>query len=212
MVSNSFVQKIKLISNLKLLFVYAVVLFCFLVLFTPFSFWLASPLNVQSSIQKGDCLLVLSGGSYPNGELSSFSLERTVQAIKLYRNEMSSKIIFSGGGERKDAFSMKALAVLLGVKKEDILLEGNSRSTYENFLYSSKILSENNCSKVLLVTSPIHLKRSMIIAKNISPNVSFIPASFSSYDQYRSHPLDRLVLFWFTTREYAGLIVEYFRK
>lgn len=185
-----------------------------LVFLTPLSSWLAKPLIIAPSIQNGDAILVLSGGSYPNGQLSSFSLERTVQGVKLYRDGFSNKIIFSGKGqgESQDALFMKSTAMSLGVKEEDIVTENQSVSTYENILYSTRIIKEKGYSKILLVTSPIHVRRSMMIAGKISPEIQLFPASFNSYDEYRSHPLDRLILFWFTIREYAGIIVESFRR
>ena len=211
MALGRFFKKIKARFSWARFFIAFLFFFLFLVFFTPFSNYLAQPLVILPQIEKGEAILVLSGGSYDNGQLSSFSLERTVQAVKLYREGWAKKIIFSGKGGFDDALAMRELALSLGVEKENILVDNQAASTYENILFFSATAKENDFKKILLVTSPIHLRRSLLIAEKISPEIEFLPASFPSYDSFRRHPLDRLILFWFTAREYLGILREYFR-
>lgn len=195
-------------------FLFFLVFFVLAVFFTPFPNRLAQPLIVASRIEKADAILVLSGGSYDNGQLSSFSLERTIQAVRLYREGLAPKIIFAGRGSsanREDAMAMRQVALSLGIESKDILTESQSSSTYENILFSSRIAKEGNFEKILLVSSPIHLRRALLIAQDVSGEIEFLPASFPSYDFLRTHPLDRLILFWFTAREYLGILREHFR-
>lgn len=196
---------------LKIVLLFSAILIL-LVFYTPLAYWMTKPLSVEQVIEKSDCALVLSGGSYPNGQLSSFSLERTLQGIKLYRDGMTNKILFTGrsGENQNDSLSMKKIAVSLGINEDDIVVEEKSLSTHENIAFSSKLLDENNCKKVLLVTSPIHLKRALIVAKEVDPKVQYLPAAYESYDKERKHPLDRLILFWFVLREYVGIMSENF--
>lgn len=214
MVISRFLKKIKEEFSWLRFFISFLLFFLFLVLFTPFPNCLAQPLMVSPQIEEAEAILVLSGGSYDNGQLSSFSLERLVQAVRLYQEGWAPKIIFSGRGGfpfQDDASAMKAVALSLGVPEEAVLVENQATSTYENIFFSLAIAEENHFKKILLVTSPIHLRRSLLITGKLSPEINFFPASFSSYDSFRRHPLDRLILFWFTVREYLGIIREHFR-
>ncbi len=187
---------------------------CFLVVllalaaFTPLTNFLARPLVVSPRPEKSEAILVLSGGVYQNGSLSYFTLERVVQAVILYREGFASKIIFSGGtsmgnSRQSDATAMKDVSLQLGVKESDVLLEERSRDTIENLTYSKKIIDKNGFKKVLLVTSAIHTYRSLQIAKSLG--LELIPASPNPFEDYRESPVDRLLLFYFTAREYVAI-------
>ncbi len=189
---------------------YLLVAIWLLVFFTPLANFLAKPLEIKPDPQKADVILVLSGGVYANGSLSYFSLERLAQAVILYKKGLSPKIIFSGGvslGNLKlsDGLAMEKVAIDLGVNKDDIIIENQSRNTYENLAYSKKIIEEKGYQRVLLVSSAIHMYRSMRIAEGLGLKV--IPASPVPFEEYRQTPIDRFLLFYFTLREYAAILV-----
>jgi uncharacterized SAM-binding protein YcdF (DUF218 family) len=94
------------------------------------------------------------------------SLVRLVEGILLYRQIPGSKLIFSGGNDKYEpttnAELMKKMALSLGVKKEDILLEDRSKNTYEE----AKIIKDMvGKEKFILVTSASHMLRSMALFK-----------------------------------------------
>lgn len=182
-----------------------------IVAFTPLPNILSKPLIVPPRPQKADAILVLSGGVYSNGSLSYFTLERVLQAVILYNQGYSKKVIFSGGVSLNnqtihDADAMKKTAIDLGVKDEDIILENKSKNTLENMQYSKSVIDEKGFHKILLVTSAIHSYRSMILAEQIG--LDMISASPTPFEQYRQTPIDRLLLFYFTIREF-GIILLY---
>ena len=168
-----------------------------LVLFTPLANWVASPLSVKSQLEKADAIVVLSGGSYPNGVLALFTYDRLVYGLSLYKNGLASKIIMVGrsnpGGE-SDAALMKKIAVDLGFNSEDILTGESSSDTYENIIEAHRILEENKLRSALLVTSSIHMKRAITLAKKLQ--MDFYPAPVPSVDELRNDPADRAVLFY----------------
>lgn len=181
-----------------------------LVAFTPLPNVLARPLGVKPVYKQADVILVLSGGVYPNGSLSYFTSERVVQAVALYRRGFASKMILSGGlslgnETNLDAEAMKRVVIELGVEEEDIIIEDRSRNTYENMKYSKLIIDEMGFKEVLLVTSAIHTFRSLEIGKDSGLNL--IPASPEPFEEYREVPIDRLLLFYFTAREYGALLL-----
>ena len=62
-------------------------------------------------------------------------------------------------------------AIALGVKPEALLLEDQSLHTRENAEYALRILKEQNCHRVILVTSPFHqLRTYLTFAKVCQPH------------------------------------------
>lgn len=194
-----------LLGKVSIGFIVIVIIFAY----TPLVNFIAKPLIIPPTLEKADSALVLSGGVYPNGALSYFTSERIIRAVSLYKDGLVSKIILSGGvslGNKDihDADAMKQVALSLGVLEKDIILENQSRNTYENLTFSKKIIEENKFNNVLLVTSAIHTRRSLKISQSIGLNL--IPASPTPFEDYRSMPIDRLLLAYFTIREYGALL------
>lgn len=102
------------------------------------------------------------------GELDG---ERTRKAAELYKQGIAPKIMLSDGtmmSWRTAAIQeMYDLAVLEGVDPEDILREEQSRSTYENALYTKEIMLEMGLVSALVVTSDWHGKRTQFIFNKV---------------------------------------------
>ncbi|MFZ3073443.1 MAG: YdcF family protein [Thermodesulfobacteriota bacterium] len=198
-----------------------------IVMCTPLANLLASFLSVDGELSPADVIVVLSGGSYPDGVMSRWTLERTVCGIRLYKRGMASRILFAGGppanarkvlgryffgsgdgtvkGVMSDACAMKKLAMEFGVPEEAIMEDEHSLHTYENLENAALLMREKGMKTALLVTSPLHMRRSMMVAKKIG--LSFMPAPTHATDAHRKHPLERLILFHFALREYATLVL-----
>src|SRR5690606_26048025 len=93
-------------------------------------------------------------------------------SIELYKNGYVKKIIFTGGkadGKKfSESYVAKNYAEKLGVKSEDILIEEKSKITQENLEFAKKLMVKNNLSKTLLVSDPLHMKRTVLIAKDMN--------------------------------------------
>ena len=113
----------------------------------------------EDPIVKADAVLVFSGDPY---------YERTLEAVRLYKEGWVRKIILTGRGySGDDALYMKDVAVHKGVRAQDILLENTSTSTYTNILYTHGIIASHGFTSVTLVSSPYHLRRIWALAKRI---------------------------------------------
>jgi uncharacterized SAM-binding protein YcdF (DUF218 family) len=94
------------------------------------------------------------------------SYYRCMAAAHYYRQGPRCPVIVSGGKARADegkppvAEVMKEFLTELGVAEEDIVVEVESRNTYENAVQVAKIVHEKEWKRVLLVTDATHLKRS----------------------------------------------------
>ena len=66
----------------------------------------------------------------------------------------------------------------LGVPPEAILLEGRSRNTRENALYTAEILSAEGIDRVLLVTSALHMPRALATFRAAGIDAEPAPTDF----------------------------------
>ncbi len=195
-----------------------------IVMFTPVSNQLANLLEIEPTYKKADVIIVLAGGAYPDGTLSSLSTERILHGIKLFKMGYAPKLMLVGSSinttakKMRDAFAessedsristtdslvMKNLAVRLGIGENDIIIETASTHTYENIKKAVSLMKENNLKTSLLVSSGNHMYRVARIAKKLG--MDFLPAHAPNYTTYRVGVIDRLRLFDETTWEFMGL-------
>ena len=118
-----------------------------------------------------------------------YFLVRLVDAILLYRQILGSKLIFSGGNDKYEqttnAELMKKMALSLGVKKEDILLEDRSKNTYEEAKFLKDIVGKE---KFLLVTSAAHMPRSMVLFKKFGMEPIPVPTNHLAKKYHKIPP------------------------
>ena len=147
-----------------------------LILFSngPFSRLLIDPLVFRypslavkpGSVPQVKWIVVLGGGHAPDpdlpvtGRLPSDALTRVVEGIRLHREMPSSKLVFSGAGSHgfTDAGCMADVATVLGVDRQDMILESKSKDTKDQARLIRGIVGE---SPFILVTSATHLPRSV---------------------------------------------------
>ncbi len=120
----------------------------------------------DSRLKDVDCIIVLGAGVW--GDKPSPMLEdRLLEAISLYENNTSSKIIMSGdhGREEYDEVNtMKNFAIEKGVPSENIFMDHAGFSSYES-IYRAKEIFE--AKKVVIVTQEYHLYRSLYVANRL---------------------------------------------
>lgn len=93
--------------------------------------------------------------------------DRIWQAINLYKKEKIEKILISGNhGYVTDrglheSKQLKEVLVNWGIPKQDIIIETESKNTYQNAKETSKLLDQSypHYSSFLLITSAKHMKR-----------------------------------------------------
>ncbi|MGX7872939.1 YdcF family protein [Mesorhizobium sp. ORM6] len=121
--------------------------------------------------QKVDGIVVLGGGFegainlVRGGYELSTSGDRMVEAAILARHFPQAKVVISGGngslfldGEG-DADTAPRLLGPLGISADRLILEDKSRNTYENAVFSRKLVEPKPGETWLLVTSAFHMPR-----------------------------------------------------
>ena len=115
--------------------------------------------------------------------------DRLLYAVKLYKDGAAPYILLSGGrinwygGDSSEAEDMATLMEIMGVPREDLLLESRSLTTYENAVYTKEILERRKIKKILLVTSAAHMPRSMAIFKKQGIDAIAAPADILVSDR-----------------------------
>ncbi|MDR1761080.1 MAG: YdcF family protein [Bacteroidales bacterium] len=134
--------------------------------------WETAPINAKTITKQYNYALVLGGFSDYDASVDRVvfqnSSDRLWQALWLYKQGTVKKIILSGGEGRilkrgyTESESTRDFLVHIGIPADDIIVENQSRNTYENIVYSKQLLdSLHNTDTVLLVTSASHLPRAM---------------------------------------------------
>ena len=122
--------------------------------------------NDYSNLKDIDCIVVLGAGIW--GDKPSPMLEdRLLQAIDLYQNNVSSKIIMSGDHGKHDydeVNTMKNFAIDKGVPSESIFMDHAGFSSYESIYRAKEIFG---AKKIVIVTQKYHLYRALYIANQL---------------------------------------------
>jgi uncharacterized SAM-binding protein YcdF (DUF218 family) len=138
-------------------------------------------------IQSADAIVVLSGGTLPRlpprptVEVTDAG-DRVLYAAELFRLGRAPLVIVSGdvatGGvaPRSAAEDIAELLERVGVPGSAIVLERKARNTHEHALLLCPVFRERNLGRVLLVTSAIHMPRSLGVFRHACGSVDYIPA------------------------------------
>jgi uncharacterized SAM-binding protein YcdF (DUF218 family) len=142
----------------------------------------------QGELPQADVIVVLGGDtappSYPRviPEVGGAG-DRLIYAAYLYRQGKAEHILFSSGAIEwlylaEPAGENAQLLELMGVPRQAIWLESESRNTYENTLYSRQILEEKGIRRIILVTSAFHMPRSVALFEHQGLEVIPAPTDF----------------------------------
>lgn len=121
--------------------------------------------------------------------------DRFIQAVRLYKLGHIKKILISGGSgsikrqEYKEADFVKDQLQQMGVAKEDILSENQSRNTFENAQLSKKLLDSLQIKgPYLLITSAMHMKRSQQVFTKAGVTTVAYPCNYNAIDNPQEFP------------------------
>src|SRR5262249_55264497 len=105
------------------------------------------------------------------------TLYRLVEGVRVYRLVPKARIVVSGGvlrkGERPIAELMADFILSMGIPRQDILTEGESKDTYENLRNTQKLVQHD---AFYLVTSAYHLRRAVGVSNRLGMQAIPCPA------------------------------------
>jgi len=142
------------------------------------------PMAVET-MPEAEAIVVLGGGTwpmqfgqaYPNLGAAS---DREWHGARLFHAHKAPLLILTGGHDprfsaKSSAESMRRFMVDLGVPDSAMVLETESRNTTENARFTADILQERGIQRILLVTSALHMPRSVALFER--QGLEVIPAA-----------------------------------
>jgi uncharacterized SAM-binding protein YcdF (DUF218 family)/glycosyltransferase involved in cell wall biosynthesis len=158
--------------------VLAVALIFVIVFYTDAVWWAAAPLTVTAPVRPADAIVVFAGGVGESGKAGGGTQERIQHAIDLYKAGGSTHLVLSSGYVYSfpEAEVMRTLAVDHGVPPEAIVLERRATNTYQNVAHVHDILQARGWTSVLLVSSPYHMRRALLVWRKSAPDIAVVPA------------------------------------
>jgi len=184
-----------------------------LVFQTNFLWWVAEPLREDRTPVASDAIVVFAGGVGESGQAGGGQQERLKQAIDLYKAGYSDRLILSSGFvySFKEAESMRAVAIGEGIPADHIELELRARNTLENVTFVHAILERQKWKRILLVSSPYHMRRAHMVWTKTAPEIEVIPTpppNAQFYEHTRGASLDQIRgILW----EYVAIINYWWR-
>jgi uncharacterized SAM-binding protein YcdF (DUF218 family)/glycosyltransferase involved in cell wall biosynthesis len=192
----------------------AALLIAYLVIFqTPLVWLAAEPLKVTDAPRKADAIVVFAGGVGESGQAGGGYQERVKQAVDLYRQGYAPRMIFSSGFvfAFQEAEVMKSLAVANGVPERAILLEKQAANTRDNVVLSDRILQAQGWRSILLVSSPYHMRRALLVWRRAAPDVEVTPTPVPQSQFYAHQRGASLAQIRGLVQEYAAIAVYWWR-
>jgi len=141
-------------------------------------------------VPQADVIVLLGGGTQPARaprpmvEVTGAG-DRVLYTAWLYKQGKAGHILLSGGtldwshGDSSPANDMATLLEMMDVPQDALWFEPNSRNTYENALYSARILREKGIQRILLVTSALHMPRSVKLFQAQGLEVIPLPTDYT---------------------------------
>lgn len=132
---------------------------------------------------RADVIVVLGGNTQANRANwfepynRATASDRIDRAAALYFAGRAPKILLSGGALEGKVSEARIMAKILrqrGVPESALILENDSRFTYENAKLSDRTMQTNHLKRALLVTSALHMPRAL--ATFIKRGIDTIPA------------------------------------
>ncbi len=191
----------------------AVLALYLIVFYTNAVWWAAAPLRREQAPAPADAIVVFAGGVGESGKAGGGTQERAQRAIDLFKGGYSTRLIFSTGYTYSfpEAEQMRSLAVQQGVPPDAIVLEPRATDTHQNVAFTDEILKTRQWSSVLLVSSPYHMRRALLVWHKAAPGVRVIPTpplKSQFYDHTHGATLEQVRALF---HEYLAIVVYWVR-
>ena len=153
--------------------------------------WQPQPLNIPAgkTYEAGVVLGGMSGYDKYNRGFFGNNADRFIQTANLYHRGIIKKIIISGGTgtlsqtEPPESYFLRTSFLDNGVKDSDIIVESRSRNTFENGVFSKRMIDSLHLAPpFILITSALHMKRSVAVFKKTGVAFLPLPCDYKVYD------------------------------
>ena len=138
----------------------------------------------ESDSGQADAAVVL-GAAVVDGLPTPVFEERIRHAIDLYQTKRVRVLILTGGVGEGDILAesevARAYCLAHGVEAEDLAIEKQSHTTYENLIQARTLLTDRGLRRVLIVSDPLHMRRAITEARDIGIDAYPSPTPTTKY-------------------------------
>jgi len=150
---------------------------CALWLITAVTLWLLAVaswiiwIGERDQAAPADAIIVLGAAAYDARPSPVFE-ERIRHGIHLYQAGYAPRLIFTGGfgGERArfaESQVARNYALKQGVPASAILIETQSRTTWQNLLEARELMAQHEIQQVIVVSDPLHMARALRLSRKL---------------------------------------------
>lgn len=184
--------------------------------------WQLPPKNIHQLSQFSAGIL-LGGMSMFDKDRNAYlgsTTDRLVQTVILYQQGIIQKIILTGGTGSldqtapKEADHLSQILIQMKINPADIIIENQSRNTFENAVFTKKLITSNHLKPpYLLISSAIHLPRALKVFEQSGLEVVPFPSAYTVIPSkeniftYLIPQLDVLCNWKYLIKEVVGLWV-----
>lgn len=199
--------------------------------FSPLAGWMITPLEnrfARADLETGPPVtgIIVLGGAEdarwtPRREIAGLNeaAERFTEGVALALRLPQARLVFSGGSgalippELTEADTAERLFTALGIPRSRLTLEDRSRDTYENAVFTKRLLDPKPGERWLLVTSAWHMPRAIGCFRKAGFSVEAWPVDYRTSGKMSWAPegavQEGLRRMDFITREYVGLVMYF---
>jgi vancomycin permeability regulator SanA len=150
--------------------------------------------------RSADVAVVFGARAYADGTPSDALADRVRTGCELYQQGRVKKLIFSGGpgdGEVHETEAMRQMALSLGVKDQDILLDAGGLNTDNTVRHTMALFKKIGARRVLTVSHFYHLPRIKMAYQRQGMEVYTVPAKETYFLRQTPYSVAREVAaFW----------------
>jgi len=214
-------KKKSIIASLTILLVFT----NSLVINVALKMWEPAPVAIET-LPVYDIGIVLGGFAHHLPGSDNIKLaetgDRLWQTVSLYQQGKIRKILISGGGienAKSEGAAVRDVLIAMGIPDDDILAETTSRNTRENTIFSTELIATNYPgASCILITSAVHMKRSLGCFRKAGLNPDIFPADHITrhekvYWAKWLRPDPAALLYWDRIiNEWVGIVVYKMKK
>ena len=173
--------------------------------------------------QNNNAIIVLGGGLSKNVKViqpAGLAYPRIHEGARLYflcKNLHNNCTILISGGDpqgygKSEAVAYKKSLQDLGINSGNIIVEPQSLNTYENGKLTNNILKLKGFDNLILVTSAIHMKRSILIFNHFGMHVTAAVANYALPKISKMPLASNFMITDLILHEYLGIAQFYMYK
>jgi SanA protein len=138
-----------------------------------------------ASVPYNKYTLVLGAGLEKTGLPTDILADRVKTAVNLIKAKKTDVLILSGSSKKynySEPESMKSLAISLGLKDTNMVLDLRGKTTYDSCV---NLKSIENLHQITIVTQSFHLPRAIFLAEMLGYKAFGIPANLFQFSIYK---------------------------